>query len=172
MDFEYDGDEDLGGRILWGRIAVFGAALLLALLLGRCTAGGGADPAELEALQARVTEDASNIEQLNSTIQSLQQRVVDLQNQLDAAGAGGGLPTDTGTEAAGGTEDGTADGGLTETPDGQIYVVQPGDTLSGIAANVYGDPTAFGPIAEANGITEQNPLQVGQELIIPPNPDA
>jgi nucleoid-associated protein YgaU len=51
------------------------------------------------------------------------------------------------------------------------YEVQPGDTLSIIAERVYGDPAAFGPIAQANGITDTSPLQVGQVLVIPPNPD-
>ena len=48
------------------------------------------------------------------------------------------------------------------------YVVRPGDTLSGIAELVYGDPTCFGPLIEANGISETNPLEVGQELLVPP----
>ena len=40
-----------------------------------------------------------------------------------------------------------------------------------IAEAVYGDPLQFGAIASANGITDTNPLQVGQELQIPANPD-
>lgn len=50
---------------------------------------------------------------------------------------------------------------------GGIYLVQPGDTLGLIAQAVYGDPTQFGLIAEANGLTGSNVLLVGQELIIP-----
>lgn len=166
MDFEYDGAEDLGGRILWGRIAVFGAALLLALALGRCTAGGGVDASELEASQTEVATLQSQLAERDTTIQTLQQRIVDLQNQIAELEGGGGLPTDTGTDTGG-----TDTGSDTAPQAGQIYIVQPGDTLSGIASQVYGDPTAFGPIASANGITESNPLQVGQELTIPPNPD-
>ena len=50
----------------------------------------------------------------------------------------------------------------------RTYVVQPGDSLSGIARTVYGDPLLFGIIADANGITDTSPLQVGQTLVIPP----
>lgn len=45
-----------------------------------------------------------------------------------------------------------------------VYVVQPGDTLSKIAAE-HG--TTVAAIAEANGITNVNYLFIGQELIIP-----
>lgn len=49
----------------------------------------------------------------------------------------------------------------------RTYEVQPGDTLSTIAEAVYGDPLAFAPIAEANGVGGDNALQVGQVLGIP-----
>lgn len=52
----------------------------------------------------------------------------------------------------------------------QVYVVQPGDTLSGISEAVYGTPHLFGLIAELNDIGELNPLYVGQELAIPDPP--
>ncbi|MGI9017851.1 MAG: LysM peptidoglycan-binding domain-containing protein [Euzebya sp.] len=55
--------------------------------------------------------------------------------------------------------------------EGRLYEVQPGDTLSTIAQQVYGDPTAFGIIAAANNVTQSSPLQVGQVLIIPALPD-
>jgi predicted chitinase/LysM repeat protein len=49
-------------------------------------------------------------------------------------------------------------------PAGQRYTVQPGDTLSGIASR-YG--TSVGAIAQANGISNPNLIQVGQQLTIP-----
>lgn len=52
------------------------------------------------------------------------------------------------------------------------YEVQPADTWSSIAMAVYGDPTKFGAIMAANGISDDHqPLQVGQVLLIPVDPD-
>ncbi|MGI9015718.1 MAG: sigma-70 family RNA polymerase sigma factor [Euzebya sp.] len=53
------------------------------------------------------------------------------------------------------------------TPTESIYVVQPADTLSIIADTVYGDPTLFGPIAEAKNLQSDAPMTVGQRLRIP-----
>ena len=52
----------------------------------------------------------------------------------------------------------------TPTPTATVYVVQPGDTLSGIAArfNVTVDD-----LVEANRIVNPDALQVGQEIAIP-----
>ncbi|MYD94717.1 MAG: LysM peptidoglycan-binding domain-containing protein [Chloroflexi bacterium] len=52
----------------------------------------------------------------------------------------------------------------TPTPTATVYVVQPGDTLSGIAArfNVTVDD-----LVEANRIVNPDALQVGQEITIP-----
>ncbi len=169
MDFDYEGAEDFGGRVLWVRIAVFGGALLLALILGRCTeGGGGVDDAVFQTL---VTEKASVDAALitkDQTIASLQQQLQDAR----ASQAAGPTVTDgtTGTEPTVTDGTGTAPTG-TDASGNRIYEVQAGDTLSTIAASLYGDPTAFGIIASANNITGTQSLQVGQSLIIPPNPD-
>lgn len=55
----------------------------------------------------------------------------------------------------------------TQTP--VVYVVQPGDTLFGIALEHGVDPEA---LQEANQIDDPGTLQVGQELIIPATPTA
>jgi len=49
------------------------------------------------------------------------------------------------------------------------YVVKPGDTLSSIAANVYGDPRAWHRIAVANAATIPNPNLIlpGEVLVLP-----
>ncbi|MDW8102071.1 MAG: LysM peptidoglycan-binding domain-containing protein [Anaerolineae bacterium] len=57
----------------------------------------------------------------------------------------------------------------TFTPTPIIYVVQPGDTLSGIAAK-FG--VSIRIIQEANAITDPKALQAGQTLIIPQGEEA
>jgi murein DD-endopeptidase MepM/ murein hydrolase activator NlpD len=49
-------------------------------------------------------------------------------------------------------------------PEGQVYIVQPGDTLSGIAAR-FGVTTD--DLIQANGIADPNNLVIGTRLIIP-----
>lgn len=169
MDFEYDGADDLGGNILWGRVIVLGVAVLFFFLFGRCTAGGGADPADVSALESEVATAVTTRADLESTIASLQQEIVTLRDQIANASGTVGIDGTTTTPSEGATPvDPAAPAPGTA---GQVYVVQAGDTLSDIAEAVYGDPLAFGVIATANGITESNPLQVGQELTIPANPD-
>lgn len=170
MDFDYDGAEDFGGRILWGRIAVFGGALLLALILGRCTAGGGGVPEErFSEIAASNSEAQAALESNTAAIAELQQRLAEAQAQAQA-GTPGGTPA---TPGADGTTATTAPGTAptTDAAGNRVYEVQPGDTLSTIAEAVYGDPTAFGIIASANNISGSQPLQVGQTLVIPANPD-
>jgi nucleoid-associated protein YgaU len=50
-----------------------------------------------------------------------------------------------------------------------VYTVKSGDTLSHIALHYYGDAgkTSYMKIAEANGMTDPNKIQVGQQLKIP-----
>ncbi|WP_370324097.1 LysM peptidoglycan-binding domain-containing protein [Euzebya sp.] len=173
MDFDYEGAEDFGGRILWGRIAVFAAALILAFILGSCTGGGGGvDQAELDAVESELTTTRSELESRTTTIAQLQQQLQEARNSAAPTGGGtegtGGQTTDGGTEGPGTTPADTQ----TDDSGNRIYTVQSGDTLSTIAEAVYGDPTAFGVIASANNLGGSSPLQVGQELIIPENPDS
>ena len=46
--------------------------------------------------------------------------------------------------------------------------VKGGETLNTIAAEAYGDPGQWRPIARANGITNPLSLRPGQRLIVPP----
>ncbi len=55
--------------------------------------------------------------------------------------------------------------GATSTP--SAYLVQAGDTLRGIAKNVWGDSTLWYLIAEANGISSGGSLTAGTALTIP-----
>jgi nucleoid-associated protein YgaU len=49
----------------------------------------------------------------------------------------------------------------------QTYTVQPGDSLSKISKQFYGDATRYMEIAKANGIQDPNKIKAGQELKIP-----
>jgi hypothetical protein len=52
----------------------------------------------------------------------------------------------------------------------QLHVVGYGETLSGIAASVYSDPTQWRPLAIANNIDDPRSLPVGMQLIVPSLP--
>ncbi len=55
-----------------------------------------------------------------------------------------------------------------QSPDfAKVHVVQRGDTLSNIAARKYGDPAAWRPIAEENGLDDPLAIRPGQVLVIP-----
>lgn len=49
----------------------------------------------------------------------------------------------------------------------KVYVVRRGDTLSGIAAAVYGDPARWRAIADANRLRDPRHLEPGTTLTIP-----
>jgi nucleoid-associated protein YgaU len=57
-------------------------------------------------------------------------------------------------------------------PSSQTYTVRPGDTLSSISAQVYGDASLWRTIFEANRDQMNSPeaLRVGMTIRIPPQP--
>jgi nucleoid-associated protein YgaU len=54
-------------------------------------------------------------------------------------------------------------------PANQTYTVQPGDTLSKIAKQFYGNANAYMKIFDANKdrLNDPNKIKIGQELVIP-----
>ncbi|MGH3665466.1 MAG: LysM peptidoglycan-binding domain-containing protein [Egibacteraceae bacterium] len=156
MDYEYEPEEEYAPRILWGRIAFFGVAVLLAFVAGYCVKGDGVPESELT--------------QANDQIQALSSENTVLQQRLDAA------QSDEGGGGGGGGGGGNADEEPTEgdgqdevSGEGTSYTVQEGDTLTTIAEKFYGDPTKFDLIVEANNLEDgDGQLTVGQELTIPP----
>ena len=158
MDHDYELEEDYAPRILWGRLAFFLLALVLAFSVGRCTKSSGVDEDTFAAEQQRVLE-------LQSENTVLQQQVDAAANQQNNQGGGDG-----------GTDDGAAaetEPPATEEPvagEGQTYTVQSGDTLTTIAEKFYGEQSRFDLIVDANNLDGDTPLRVGQELIIPEEP--
>lgn len=49
----------------------------------------------------------------------------------------------------------------------QTYTVQPGDNLSKISKQFYGDANKYKKIADANKLDDPNKIKAGQQLIIP-----
>jgi nucleoid-associated protein YgaU len=153
MDPEYEFEDDYAPRVLWGRLAFFAVALLLAFFLGRCTKSAGVSQAEYNEAQQQVVDLTTQ-----NTV---------LSQQLEAAGGGEAEPgegEDDATEEPDG-EDET--GG--EVGEGERYTVQSGDTLTRIAEQFYGDPRKFDLIVDANNLDSATGLRVGQELVIPPD---
>lgn len=50
----------------------------------------------------------------------------------------------------------------------QTWLVKDGETLDAVAANVYGDPSLWRPLAAANRLTNPRGLWTGQVLLLPP----
>ena len=71
------------------------------------------------------------------------------QGQASAAQAGGAKPSGS------------------SQPSGQKYTVKPGDNLSKISQQFYGDAKKFMTIAKANNLDDPDKIKAGQELIIP-----
>lgn len=138
------------GRVLWGRVGILGGALLLAFLIGRASAPGGVPAEELQAARADAREARQEAEDLRAEIAVLQTETQGLDEEK----------TDEPAEAA-------------EEPavENQTYVVKPGDTLSTIAERFYGNAALDDFLAEANPGIDPYALKVGQELVIPPNPE-
>ncbi len=156
LEYEDEPEERRPGRVLWGRVAILGAALLLAFLLGRAT--GGVDPGVTQAKFDQVSDERD----------ALEAQVGTLESQLEAAQQATPAPSAAPTDDP---ADETATDPEGETEGGEIYVVKSGDTLATIAEQFYGDASLDDYLAEANGITDPEALAVGTELTIPPEPE-
>ena len=52
----------------------------------------------------------------------------------------------------------------------KVHVLAQGETLSGVAGRLYGNPQAWRPIAIASGIDNPHSLRAGQQILVPPLP--
>ncbi|MDQ4125329.1 MAG: LysM peptidoglycan-binding domain-containing protein [Actinomycetota bacterium] len=159
-DLDYDDEPQPGGpgRVLWGRVAILGAALLIAFLIGRATGGGdGVAQADYDEVVAERDDLEAQVSDLESDLAAALEPTPPPASASPATG-GGGETEDEATDPEG------------ETEGGETYTVQSGDTLASIAAEFYGDASLDDYLAEVNGITDPESLAVGQELTIPARP--
>ncbi len=155
-EYEYD-DGASSGRVLWGRIALLLLALLFVFVLGRCTAGdGGASDEQLQSLEEEV--------------ETLRSQRDALQAEIDALEAGGTdpAPEDEDDEDGEDNENDAEESDDAADGDGRTHEVTSNDTLYTIAQQYYGDGSKFTLITEANNLSRDDPLRVGQVLEIPP----
>jgi nucleoid-associated protein YgaU len=162
-DSDWDYDEEPAPRdapkVLWGRVAILGALVVAAFLVGRMTAGEGIPASDLAAAE-RQAENA------RAEVASLRERVTSLEDQLADAQA-----ADTGTPTA--PDEGEGDEGTDTAPEGDVetHVVAEGETLTTISEDYYDDTGYADYIAEYNGIEDPTLISAGMELEIPPKPE-
>lgn len=134
-------------KINYSKAMVIGAAVALVLIifLGVRTI----------SLSAKLKEANNRI----ATLESLQQENEDLKmNKLS-------LEEDIQKYENG--EDPNADAASGDSGNADTYTVVAGDTFSTISMKVYGNYSGYKKIMDANGITNENDLQLGQTLKIP-----
>lgn len=141
--------EDPRPKILWGRVAVLGGAMLIAFLLGRAMAPDGIPQSRLTAAQGESEELQSELDQLSTELRQTRRELTALQNSPPPAEEPEPEPQESPT----------------------VYTVKSGDTLLGLAQEFYDDPELSTLIAEANNMSPNAKLNVGDQLIIPPKPD-
>jgi len=172
LDHEHDDHDDNDDdyhypQILWGRVAILGAALVLAFLFGRMTKPAGIPESELAKAKERISE--------------LQEENDVLMTELAAAPLEGAVTTEEAPAETAAPAEGTAETveGVAENDDGTdaatqeistTYIVEEGDTLTKIARQFYGKPSYASLIAEANNLSDPGNLTVGQKLLIPEKP--
>ncbi|MDQ3940416.1 MAG: LysM peptidoglycan-binding domain-containing protein [Actinomycetota bacterium] len=142
-DWDYGDEPPKGNNILWGRLVALGAVLLITFFLGRASAPDGVSQEQVEKLRADLAAAEEDVEELEA---ALNPPVVS--------------PTETPGPAV-------TDDAADTTFEGDTYIVQPGDTLRGIAEEFCGDPTLDDVLADFNGIEDPSQLSVGTELKIP-----
>jgi nucleoid-associated protein YgaU len=157
--YDWGYDEEPGEHhpptILWGRVAVLGAVILIAFLVGRLTAGGGGvDQEDFDRVRAERDDAQAEVTRLTGEVEALE-----AQQQTPPADEETPPPDEEAQQDT-----------ATDEPQSEAYVVQPGDSLRSIAEEFYGDVGLWTVIAEENNMTSTSVLQAGDEILIPPEP--
>lgn len=148
--------------LLWGRTAFWAVVVVLAFLVGRWTAGLGADGEPLDRLRAEVTKLSAE----NEEYRRRSEMVAAGSAPADAESAPAARPSPSPPARDDEPRDPEA-GRTPSSGNGETYTVVPGDTLSEIAARFYDDSSRVSALQRANGIAPGEELPVGLELEIP-----
>ncbi|MCJ7856479.1 LysM peptidoglycan-binding domain-containing protein [Lachnospiraceae bacterium NSJ-143] len=152
-----------------GIIAVCGVAVLIFVIL---FVRNLTISAKLEAANQKIadyTELQEKNEELKLNIVALEEKLtshgISLTDDEPADTPDDGQTPENGenTQSGESGNSGQAEAGF------DTYTVQAGDTLGGISDKVYGNFSGYKKILEANGLTENSSLQIGQVLKIPKN---
>jgi nucleoid-associated protein YgaU len=161
-DYEWDYDEEPARhetpKVLWGRIAILGVFLIAAFLIGRMTAGSGIPASDLERAERQAEDARAQVAALEQEVNQLEADLEDAESQQDTA------PTDAGTDQE---EEGTT------PPEGEVetHVIQPGETLTTISEDYYGNSGYADYIADYNDLVDPSLISTGTEILIPPEPE-
>lgn len=142
-DWDYGDEPPKKNNVLWGRFVALGVVLLLVFLLGRASAPNGIPEERLNQVRADLDDAEKELDELRSALATPEPEPTET------------VPVDT--------EASPAD----TTFEGDIYVVQSGDTMRGIAEKFCDDPTLDDVIADFNGIEDPTLISVGTEIKIP-----
>ena len=144
-DWDYGDEPPKRNNVLWGRLVALGVVLVLTFLLGRASAPEGVPEKQLNDVRAQLDEAEDELAQLRAALETP-------------------APAETETPAEGVVPEETP----TDAPfEGDIYVVQSGDTMRGIAERFCDDPALDDFIAEFNQISDPTLIRPGQEIKIP-----
>src|SRR5688500_7802923 len=91
-DLDYDDQPPTGGtgRVLWGRVAILGAALLIAFLIGRATGGGdGVPQSDFDEVVAERDDLENQVADLESDLAAAEQATPPPASASPATGGGG-----------------------------------------------------------------------------------
>ncbi len=153
-----------------GILAVCGVVVLVIVVLFVRSLMLSAKVEEAEQQLADYTQLQETNEELKLEIVSLQEKLTENGiSLLDEPEDGKTETSETSETGASQTEN--TEGTQTTANDTEYdtYTVVAGDTLSGISDKVYGNYSGYKKILEANGLTENSSLQIGQVLKIPKN---
>lgn len=193
---DFEGDLPHGTQILWGRVLVLVLALALAFWLGTTFGDDGSARRELRDQRNEIARLEAQIAAMEAEMAAMEAGGIgaqasegpserassapNAQRRSGGGGTGGGSASNAGGGAGtgrggnnagggGGTGAGNDGGGGDQQAEarGRSYVVREGDSLASIAQQVYGDPTRWRDIANANDLEEPFSLTVGESLQIP-----
>ena len=168
---DYDDEDDYEDRVIEiskSKAILIGVIILLMILSIVLAVRGSSYKSKLADAETQIAEleKATTSSTYETELNELKAKVEELTNentQLKASGAG-----TAGEEVLANAENNVAENEQDDnTQQVTTYTVKQGDTFWSISAGVYGNGANYQKILDANGMTENSPLSVGQELKIP-----